>query len=249
MRYYAVKIKDLWPIGSKEHDILQEKAYCGLSLSNPNFYGKRLDALIDFLTEHFDQTLLITTGYVYRLHYRLFIENDDKALEYALSKEKHYINEELLPSLERLKKLDRNRLKFINWQDISLNSKFEAVFSQVLRFYTNEIDFKDDIEMVAKNFVEHKLKKVDSPLCCSEAEAIKLSTDFLLEETAVFEYLVNEGYKVDVYPGIALPALRNIAKFSNAPIGLKHRKALELDILKRGKNREKIANKAETATN
>lgn len=57
--------------------------------------------------------------------------------------------------------------------------------------------------------------------------------------------VVEQGYTVDVYPGIALPALRNMDKYNNVPLGLTKRVVLELEIVKKGsKRKNKVLQKA-----
>jgi len=239
LRYYASKIKQIWPEGTDAKQVFLENAYCGLSISNPNFYGKKLAAVIDFLAKNFNQSLLITSGYVYRFHYNLFTEDSHTALEEALERERFYIEYELNPVLEALDARSQSKISFIHWHDIISKDEFKEIFVEITQFYNSELNFKCELKDMAEDFIDFKTLKNERKICWSKDEAVNLSVNFLLEETAVFEFLVRMRYTVDVYPGEALIALREIKKYSNAPPGLLQRKTVELDILRRGRNKFK----------
>jgi hypothetical protein len=63
-------------------------------------------------------------------------------------------------------------------------------------------------------------------------EAIDISSQYLLEEVAVFSALAEEGWNIEVYPGPELGVLVEIAQgnFKDIPAGLKKRINIELRI-------------------
>jgi len=65
-------------------------------------------------------------------------------------------------------------------------------------------------------------------------KAIEISSQYLLEEIAVFSSLSEQGWKVELYPGPELTVLIDIAKgqYSDIPEGLKERVNVELRISK-----------------
>lgn len=111
MRKHVARIKSVWPKDEKVESICIRKAYCGVSLSNPNYYGARLNAIVDFLLSNFEESLVITGGYLYRYHYRLFCLDDDTALKLAMEKETGFINNELKSVLDGLNSTDKKNLQ------------------------------------------------------------------------------------------------------------------------------------------
>ena len=233
MRKYYAKISSVWPKTNDSMSKCSRNAYCGISLTNPNFYGNRLRAILKFLAENFEKTLLVTSGYLYRHHYRLYHESEELSLNYALEKERAYIENELIPALDELGN-DGIKLNFVRWEEIFLMNEVQFAHEKLLDFHNEDQLFNKSISELAQNFVLAKTSKGCRPICCSESKAIQLSIDFLLEETSVFNYLVEQNYKTDVYPGIALPALRALQGKNSAPVGLRERCVIELALLKRG---------------
>lgn len=241
MRRHIAKIKNIWPLECDEKKALSENAYCGLSISNPNFYGQRLQAVINFIAANFNKCLLITTGYVYRHHYLLFNSNIQEALNLAEEKEKIYFENELMPVLTNL--VTECEINVLSWRELFFQEGFKNSIEEVIIFYEEESDFRQRINSVAESFVISKIKSNAHNLFWSKEKAIDLSINFLLEEAAIFNYLSEKGYKTDIYPGISLPALRDVLKYDRAPIGLKQRSVIELSVLRRGRKNKEMESK------
>ena len=239
MRKHVAKVSAIYPESKLLRELSNEKAYCGLSLSNPNYTSDRLKAVLQFMATNFKKPIAITTGYLYRYHYQMLGYNYEEALNLALKKEADHLKNELLPILE-LESL--SEVEVIKWESISKNEELILSLYEIKNFYDVCSEFKSKIDEVALNFLNAKEKYIVGSL----ENAKKLSVNFLLEESAVFDYLALKGYRVDVYPGIALPALRNMDKYANAPEGLKNRIAVEILIKRSGRKKKiKIAEKQE----
>lgn len=238
MRKHIAKVSAVWPnlTNNDLSPLYAKKAYSGLSLSNPNYFGDRLLAVIRFLGTHFNSSLLITTGYVYRLHYQLYFQDKDTALNHALENENDYFKNELLPALSESDL--SHKIKTVRWYDLYNTKKFQESLSEIQIYYSNELSFKDEIDSIAKAFIRSKLKNTKRSFCCSEDTAIQLSIEFLLEESAVFNLIALDGYTVDVYPGVAIPILKDINCYMDPPSGLKQRKIIELSIQRRGRKKK-----------
>ncbi|MBX9702565.1 MAG: hypothetical protein K2X39_00280 [Silvanigrellaceae bacterium] len=210
-----------------------KKAYCGISLSNPNYHGKRLSAVLFFLSDFFYRTLLITTGYIYRHHYRLISETEKIALLKSEEAEQLYIEEHLLPQIKQLS-LEK-KFEIVTWKEIYDTEEFKKYHEEVLHFYESNPSFKNDINQFAFNFIEKKMEQ-GTEFKVNQEFAIKASIDFLLEETSVFNTLTSaRGYEVDVYPGKHIPALNNIKSYVDCPKGLKNRIPVEISIHRVGR--------------
>lgn len=240
MRKHVVKVSAIYPDSKSLSDLANEKAYCGLSLSNPNYTSDRLKAVLQFMVMNFKNPVAITTGYLYRYHYQMYGYNYDEALNLALKKENEHFRKELIPTLESG---GVSEVEIIRWDSISKNEEFMINLNKINKFYDECCEFKNKIDEVALNFLNAKAKDIVG----SFENAKKLSINFLLEESAFFDYLALKGYRVDVYPGTALPALRDMSKYANAPEGLKDRVAIEILIKRSGRKKKvKITEKQES---
>ena len=98
---------------------------------------------------------------------------------------------------------------------------------------------------MAEQFVNKQLEHGEVKI--SKKSAIGCSINFLLEETAMFNLLIGDGYQVDVYPGQHVAALNSIgSRIPDAPVNLKNRIVIELTIHRVGrkfpqKSRKEVA--------
>jgi tRNA-dependent cyclodipeptide synthase len=236
MRKHVARIKAIWPSDQNIAQLLDQKAYCGISLSNPNYSGKRLEAVINFLSDQFSSFILVTGGHLYRYHYRLFHQDMEIALLHALEVEQKYVNEHLRPTLNKM--FISEKVKVLSWSEIILMREFKISLTEVINFYNKELIFHSDINKIANDFIKKQMS-LHKVFTCSIVEAKQLSINFLLEELAVFDLLVKKGYLVDVYPGVNVTAIRDIKKFADAPKGLLKRISIELTIHRTGSSSAK----------
>lgn len=231
MRKHVARVKAIWPESENLLSIPKDKAYCGVSLSNPNYSGKRLKAVIFFLLDNFDDILMVTGGYLYRYHYQL-TRTLDNSIEMALKKESEYIKNHLEPVLAEID--NQKAVKIAKWYDIYRTEEFDNSIKEINKFYTNNKIFADEINAVAEKFIDKQIS-LGVNLSCSQNDAITLSVKFLLEETAMFNHLAKNGYTIDVYPGTNVTALHNVRHAVGCPEGLKKRTSIEVNIHRIGK--------------
>lgn len=238
MRKHFAKARAIWPTGVCFDNIIGKQAYCGISLANPNYTGKRLQAILLFIVENFKNPLVITSGYLYRHNYQLVSSTEKEAIKKAFSDELNYLDKELYPSIKMLKL--ENQIQIQTWYSICNTLGFEEMDLELKNFYEEEQLFKSNIQDIAASFVSSKLAQ-GLILSTSIENAIEHSIDFLLEEASVFNFLISQGYEVDVYPGKHVSALNNInQKYKNPPTNLKKRIVVELSIHRVGKKNKVI---------
>lgn len=226
MRKATVEVGYITPNTYTLSDLKNKNVHCCISLSNPNFYGKRLGAILEFLNKNFKKVLIITPGYLYRHNYKIINSCDEnKALELSLNDEEKYLSQELADYKELIQ---HEKFTISSWEEHFITDEFENSASEVLSFYNKNTLFKDEIEKIALDFLKHNkfLKNRDNlnKDLASECNK-KYSIDFILEEIAFFNYLSIKGFEVQLYPGVMLRVLNDIVtnKFIDAPVGLKAR--------------------------
>jgi tRNA-dependent cyclodipeptide synthase len=155
VRKYKADIFDI-AHAREASEFQMQKAYCCVSLSNPNYYNKRLDAVIKFLVSNFSESLIITSGLLYRKHYELFNgDNKELSLKQALDAESNYINEELKPALQ---KYDGYKIHFLKWSELYNDPCYKLSYEKVNDFYRANDVFRNSINNTARLFIEKKAK-------------------------------------------------------------------------------------------
>ena len=171
--------------------------------------------------------LIITGGYLYRLHYEMLSGCKDTAVALALDDEKKYIETQLMPSIDSLSL--SGKIQILTWSDLCQTAEFEKSRFEIQCFYNGNLQFKRQIDQMAEQFINKQLERGEIKI--SKKAAVDCSIEFLLEETAMFNLLINDGYQVDIYPGRHVAALNDIGlHIPDAPMGLKNRIVIELTI-------------------
>ncbi len=229
-KYYAVANRIL-PVNLTIDEINNQNAYCGLSLSNPNYYGKRLEAILKYLIKQFKKSILITSGYLYRYNYMLAGHDEKQSINLAIKEEKEYIDNQLMKYKSLI---DDKRINLTTWFDYIGTDAFNQSLREINHFYNNNEIFSEKISYIASNYVD--AKRSSQTIRVPTIDAINISKNFLLEEIVIFNIMLKRGYRVEIYPGVIMPVLDDIinGEFSDAPPQLKERISIELKVKKKG---------------
>ena len=100
--------------------------------------------------------------------------------------------------------------------------------------YNTNCDFQESIRKTAKDYL-NRIKSRGIKIHASEEEAINLSINFIFEECAVYNLIVEDGYVVDIYPGTYLPILNDISNgfIGNAPKHLQNKINVQIKAIKK----------------
>lgn len=231
----SVKIVKTTPKVSSEQLFSYDRCYFGISLDNPHFSGKSLQALLLWGIGNFDRCLVVIGDYLKRYNEKILKGlEDDEAIETALKLGDNFMKR----TEDFFQQLPGRRVTLIRWKNCLETDEYKNASAILKNLFTLDQNFKESVEKDAFSFVRRQLKH-NKKLAIPTEEAITLSSQYLLEEIAVFGSLSKRGWKVELYPGPELNVLVDIAKgrYSGIPEGLKERVNVELKI------RESKANK------
>ncbi len=223
-----VTIVKTTPKATEEQLFSYKRCYMGISLDNPDFYGKSLEALLLWVTANYEQCLIVIGDYLRRYNEQIFSGKAGQEEEKASLEAGEIF---LQKSGEILRKYSEPKIKIIKWKDCISTPQYKTAKEILDKLYQADENFRASLQKDAFSFINRQKRKKQNPKVAME-EAIEISSRYLLEEVAVFSSLAELGWNIEVYPGPELGVLVDIAKgnFSNIPVGLKNRINIELHV-------------------
>lgn len=224
----SVSIVRTIPKISEEELFSYKRCYIGISLDNPIFEGKSLQALLSWGVGHFDQCLVVVGDYLQRYNERILNGLKDNA---ALKAAQDAGDSFMYTANELLQQLPSQKIRLTRWKPYLQSSEYKKSKAILDGLFASDSDFRASVERDAFSFARRQTKR-NRPLAVPMEDAIKLSCQYLLEEIAVFSTLSEQGWKVELYPGPELNVLVDVAKgkYLGVPKGLKERINVELKI-------------------
>jgi tRNA-dependent cyclodipeptide synthase len=218
------------PKVSDEQLFAKRRCYIGISLDNPVFYGKSLKAILTWGEENFDHCLIVLGDYLRRFNEYIFNSLNDEAAEKASFEAG---NDYIAKTKDIFQQFNEDKLQLARWKDCLQADEFKKSRAILSKLYDTLPAFKASVQRDAFLFLKRQKRK-NQKMSLPMEEAIELSSQYLLEEIAVFSSLSEQGWKVELYPGPELTVLVDIAKgqYSDIPQGLKERVNVELRISK-----------------
>ena len=226
-----VKIVKILPRVSRAQAYARKKCYLGISLENPLFEGDTLRAIVLWASAQFEQTLVIVGDYLCRFNERILSACDEKTAGLLALKRGDLF---LSKTKELFNSLPEGKVILTRWKEHLQNEQFIRSKKILDEIFESDEEFRAAIEYDALSFVRRQ-RKHNLNLAVDMEQAIRLSSEYILEETAVFSSLSERGWSVELYPGSELKVLAEVAKgrFPAVPRGLKDRLSVELKISSR----------------
>ncbi len=224
----SVKIVKTTPKVSEKQLFSHKRCYFGISLDNPHFSGKSLQALLLWGVSNFEQCLVLVGDYLRRYNERILKGSTDDEAARAV----HELGDVFMQKTEEFfHQLPGKRVTVTRWKPCLESSEYKKSRALLNELFASDADFRESVEKDAFAFVRRQTKR-NQKFAVSPEEAAELSCEYLLEEIAVFSALSEQGWKVELYPGPELNVLVEIAngKYQNVPQGLKERVNVELHI-------------------
>jgi tRNA-dependent cyclodipeptide synthase len=223
-----VKIVKILPGISQARLFARKKCYLGISLDNPLFEGDCLKAILFWAAEKFEQCLVIVGDYLCRFNERILAGCDEKkAGEIAIERGDLFVSQ----TKELFSEPSLKNLRLTRWKEHLQAEEFRKSKIILDGLFKSNDEFRAAVEFDALSFVARQ-QRHNRNFAVGMEEAIQLSSEYILEETAVFSSLSEQGWSVELYPGPELKVLVEAAKgrYPDIPIGLKNRISVELKI-------------------
>lgn len=227
---YKVKVRDIQPEIYSGENNLPRKCFLGISLSNPFFQGKHLPKVLKWIDNNFDECNIIIADHLHRFNEYIFNNKTDE----DASKECVEMGKQIHENLKELiKQIQGTKFKIYHWLDYFKTQEFKEHLEKIILYFKSNPDFKNSVVNSSNQFIDKQLKR-GYRIHVTREEAIKKSSEYILEEMAVFDILIQKDYLVQVYPGSQLNVLKEIAnnKFPDFNTNLKNGIYIDLSIKK-----------------
>jgi tRNA-dependent cyclodipeptide synthase len=231
---YSIKIENVAPPITQKELFLHRRCYLGISIGNPQFRGESFAVLLEWIARHFDECLIVVGDYLQRYNEHIFYNRQGKEAEIESLRMGDAF---LADTAELLERLPKAKFHLTRWKSHLDSPEFHKAKKILDELFVNSFEFRESIDKTSAEFISRQMKNKKGPVV-DKKTAIALSTQYLLEEIAVFSVLVENGWAVEIYPGAEIPVLVDIAagKFHHIPPSLKQRINVELRINKKAKS-------------
>ena len=226
-----VSIVKILPKISRQELFARKKCYLGISLENPLFEGDLLQAMLLWAAEKFDNCLVIIGDYLSRFNEQIISGCDEtKAGELAIKQGDSFIAR----TRDLFARHPREKIQLTCWREHLQSDRFRVAKKILDDIFISNEQFRAAVEYDALSFVKRQ-QKHNLELAVPMEEAIRLSSQYILEEVAVFSVLSESGWTVELYPGPELRVLAEVARgeYTAVPAGLKNRVNVELKIARK----------------
>lgn len=194
--HYRAKIDSVSP-ASRRHNFEQhEECFLGISLENSNFVRAKLSGIVEWIARRFARCTVLVGDSIHRIT----LETTrglapDTALAEGLRLGRDFTARErdVFAGFA-----DRTRFSFLTCGEVQTTAAYVVYHDQLVELYRTDERFRASVESFGcKYHAKHSTG-------ISEAERerrIQRSSDYFLEEFAIFACLRQQGTQVMVYPG------------------------------------------------
>ena len=205
---YKVNLAKVFP--ARLRGSLSDYSSCVLivSLGSKNFVdGKRLEACIQWIGGRFQVCAIFVCDSIYRLTVEIGcgLKGREAWLE-ALQVGREFVEK----NRSRFERYDWNcRFEYKFASEIAKRSDFEIYYGKFQELHRNNKSFQSTIDTFARTYLDRGDR--EGTECSDDFEQKQLAIAYLLEESALFACLAQEGWPVFVYPG-SLKAFEEISE-------------------------------------
>jgi len=194
--HYRAKIDSVSPESRRDNFEQHEECFLGISLENSNFVRAKLSGIVEWIARRFARCTVLVGDSIHRIT----LETTrglapDAALAEGLRLGREFTARErdVFAGFA-----DRTRFSFLTCGEVQTTAAYVAYHDQLVELYRTDERFRASVESFGRKYhVKHATS-------ISEAELerrIQRSSDYFLEEFAIFACLRQQGTQVMVYPG------------------------------------------------
>jgi len=227
---YRIRVEGVTPTTARPNLFDYKKCVLGVSMTNPVFWRSSLDTMLGWMEGNFDQSMILVGDYLHRHNEQILNGNyQEQAIKTAVATGDRFIDylDQYLPDYSE------DRFVVQRWKPLYDDPDFLKAKQLLDTLYHSNPSVKASIQSTAALFVWQKQERQNFKV--NKEEAIRLSSEYLLEEMAIFSMLIDRGWNVVLYPGSQLPMLMEIAKgkFKDVPNSLNKGVYVELKVRKK----------------
>ncbi|MFE0170713.1 tRNA-dependent cyclodipeptide synthase [Streptomyces sp. NPDC059002] len=203
---YKAEIASVSPESSRNTFERHDTCFLGVSLENSNFTTAKLTSMVKWISRRFSKCTVLIGDSIHRLT----LESTqgmapDRAREQALALGRSFVEAEGKVFDEYREITD---FTFLNCSDVQDGEEYGQFHNKLLAFFDENEEFRSSVESFGHAYHRKRAEGIGA----SEWEKrIRMSSDYFLEEFAVFACLKEQGLPVMVYPG-SFSTLSEIAK-------------------------------------
>lgn len=203
---YKAEIASVSPATSRTTFEQHDSCFLGVSLENSNFTTAKLTSMVRWISRRFARCTVLVGDSIHRLTLestRGMTAGDarDRALELGRQFLDHERN-----VFEEFS--DATTFTFLNCSDVQTGQECAEFYGELRTFFEKDEVFRSSVESFGRAY--HR--KHSSGISEAEWEhRIRMSSEYFLEEFAIFSCLKRQGLPVMVYPG-SFSTLSEIAR-------------------------------------
>jgi tRNA-dependent cyclodipeptide synthase len=193
---YRAKIDCVSPAARRETFEQHEECFLGVSLENSNFVRPKLTGILEWIARRFPRCTVLIGDSIHRITLETMRGvSPEVALAGALQLGREFLEQER-GLFDRFG--GAARFSFVTCSEIQTWPAYATFHDQLVELYQRDEKFRDSVE----SFGQHYIRKHSSGI--SDAEHIRRverSSEYFLEEFAIFACLRQRNIEVMVYPG------------------------------------------------
>lgn len=205
-RRYKAEIGFVSPISSRSTFEEHGTCFLGVSLENSNFKTAKLEAMLKWISRRFSHCTVLIGDSIHRITLESNGTRSGRdALEHATLLGRRFIRDQA-PVFDAYR--EQTKFTFLTCGEVQTWKPY-AVYHQELReLFAHDEVFRSSVESFGRSYHSKHFSNSDT----AEFECrIRMSSQYFLEEFAIFACLRREGIPVMVYPG-SFSTLSEIAR-------------------------------------
>lgn len=193
---YKAEIASVSPMSSRSTFEQHDTCFLGVSLENANFTPAKLRSMVKWISRRFSHCTVLVGDSIHRITLESAgsITPGDAQLR-ALELGREFI-EDMSEIFDEY--CDSTDFTYLKCSEVADSQEFSKFHTELRSFFSENESFKSSVESFGRAYHGKHSREV------SKAEwekRIKMSSDYFLEEFAIFACLQQQGIPVMIYPG------------------------------------------------
>ncbi|NHB93953.1 tRNA-dependent cyclodipeptide synthase [Photorhabdus cinerea] len=193
---YRAKIAFVSPQSRRNTFESETECFLGVSLENRNFQPNRFHALVKWASRRFSTCKILIGDSIHRITLETMQGfSQEEALSRAIQIGQNFMkeNQNILDTFSHATKFE-----YITCAKTQKTSDYKLFKKIITEYFESSKKFRFSVEEFGKKFHRHKWDTLNE---AEKLYRIKQSSEYFLEEFAVFACLVKNGNSVMIYPG------------------------------------------------